>query len=87
MMTQRAPSATSGYDTMADYEAFQGLVDQLIEDGHEGQYVVFHDQAPTEFFPHIDEAMRYALDTYGPERFIAQKVEREGSVRLYSLLV
>ena len=75
------------YDTLGDYNMFKSMVKDLMSDGHEGEFVVFHDKKPIAYFQSINEAMKFGLEKYGERNFIAQKVAIEGPVQLYSLLV
>ena len=34
------------YDTLGDYNMFKSMVKDLMSDGHEGEFVVFHDKKP-----------------------------------------
>ncbi len=63
-------------DIGAQQKAFDSIRDRLIEEGHEGEFVLMQDGQIVDFFPGAGEAYAKGLDLYGLERpFLIARVE------------
>ena len=57
-----------------EHEAFGEELDEMLKN-HAGQWVVFHDRKPFEFYTSVAEAYAEAIRRFGPEGgFLLQQV-------------
>lgn len=78
----------NAYDQEKDYTAFKNALPKLLE-SHSGHFVVFHNAVHVKVFKELEAAVRFGMEKYGSEQFIAQKIEdcSEPSVLSYTLAI
>lgn len=71
------PTTTLPYpDLEREQNAFESQLDAMLDE-HEGEFVLFKDGHPMEFFPAYDAAYRAGLDRFGLEGvFLVSEVKR-----------
>ena len=70
-------SATTNYSRLEEQQsAFDAQLDEMMRD-HDGEFVLFRDGRPVEFFKSYNEAYQAGLDRFGlDEVYIVSEVKR-----------